>query len=173
VKQGKLRVAVFFGGRSVEHGVSIVTAAQVMGVMDGGRYEVLPVYAAERGDYWLVPEFDVKEFGTLPLNPGPFDGFARAKGGGCWSRKKAGCWRRCTTQDRALSAVDVDVAFSIIHRSHGRRVAPEVSVNGVRGAGAGTGGCCDGQNRGEWHCRHGARWSKGSGSKVVAVGAGA
>jgi D-alanine-D-alanine ligase len=114
---------VFFGGRSVEHGVSIVTAAQVMGVMDGGRYEVLPVYAAERGDYWLVPEFDVKEFGTLPLNPGPFDGFARAKGRRLLVSAEKGrlltAVRNTPGIGERLSAVDVDVAFSIIHGSHG------------------------------------------------------
>jgi D-alanine-D-alanine ligase len=123
VKQGKLRVAVFFGGRSVEHGVSIVTAAQVMGVMDRGRYEVLPVYAAERGDYWLVPEFDVKEFGTLPLNPGPFDAFARSKGKRVLVSAEKGrlltAVRNTPGIGERLSAVDVDVAFSIIHGSHG------------------------------------------------------
>jgi D-alanine-D-alanine ligase len=123
VNQSKLRVAVFFGGRSVEHGVSIVTAAQVMGVMDRSRYEVLPVYAAERGDYWLVPDFDVKEYATLPLNPGPFDAFARSKGRRVLVSAEKG---RLLTAVRStpgigerLSPVDVDVAFSIIHGSHG------------------------------------------------------
>jgi D-alanine-D-alanine ligase len=123
VNQGKLRLAVFFGGRSVEHGVSIVTAAQVMGVMDRARYEVLPVYAAERGDYWLVPEFDVKEFATLPLNPGPFDAFARSKGRRLLVSAEKG---RLLTSVRNTpgigersSPVEVDVAFSIIHGTHG------------------------------------------------------
>jgi D-alanine-D-alanine ligase len=123
VEQKRLRVAVFFGGRSVEHGVSIVTAAQVMGVMDRRRYEVLPVYAAERGDYWLAPEFDVKEFATLPLNPGPFDAFARSKGRRLLVSAEKGrllaAVRSTPGIGERLSAVEVDVAFSIIHGTHG------------------------------------------------------
>jgi len=123
VEQKRLRVAVFFGGRSVEHGVSIVTAAQVMGVMDRRRYEVLPVYAAERGDYWLVPEFDVKEFATLPLNPGPFDALARSKGRRLLVSAEKGrllaAVRSTPGIGERLSAVEVDVAFSIIHGTHG------------------------------------------------------
>src|SRR5690606_6153156 len=76
----KTSVAVFFGGRSVEHGVSIVTAAQVMGSMDRGRYEVLPVYATEGGEFYVVPEFRVADYTGLPLNPQAFDAFARSKG---------------------------------------------------------------------------------------------
>jgi D-alanine-D-alanine ligase len=123
VNQSKLKVAVFFGGRSVEHGVAIVTAAQVMGVMDRARYEVLAVYAAERGDYFLVPEFQVSNYATLPLNPAGFDAFARSKGRKVLVSAEKG---RLLTAVRStpgigerLSPVEVDVAFSIIHGTHG------------------------------------------------------
>ena len=123
VNQKKLRVAVFFGGRSVEHGVSIVTAAQVMGVMDRARYELLPVYAAERGDYWLVPEFQVSDYATLPLVPGPFDAFARGKGRRVLVSAEKGrlltAIRMTPGIGERLSPVEVDVAFSIIHGTHG------------------------------------------------------
>lgn len=123
MSQSQARIAVFFGGRSVEHGVSIVTAAQVMGVIDRSRYEVVPVYAAERGDYWLVPDFRAADFNTLPLNPGPFDAFARSKGRRLLVSAEKG---RLLTAVRStpgigerLSPVEVDVAFSIIHGTHG------------------------------------------------------
>jgi D-alanine-D-alanine ligase len=123
VNQGKLRVAVFFGGRSVEHGVSIVTAAQVMGVMDRARYELLRVYAAERGDYWLVPEFQVSDFATLPLNPAAFDAFARSKGRRLLVSAEKGqllaAVRSTPGIGERLSPVDVDVAFAIVHGTHG------------------------------------------------------
>lgn len=47
----KLSVGVIFGGRSVEHDVSIVTAHQVMAVL-AGRYDVVPIYITREGR-WL------------------------------------------------------------------------------------------------------------------------
>ena len=43
----KLNVAVFFGGESVEHEVSIISAHQAMEAMDKEKYTVLPVYVAK------------------------------------------------------------------------------------------------------------------------------
>ena len=37
------RLAVVFGGRSSEHGVSCLTAANVLRVIDADRYEIVPV----------------------------------------------------------------------------------------------------------------------------------
>lgn len=51
---GKLRVAVVFGGRSVEHDVSIVTAHQVMAVL-GERHDVVPVYVTRSGRWLSSP----------------------------------------------------------------------------------------------------------------------
>ena len=40
----KLNVGVIFGGKSVEHEVSILTAIQAMGHIDKEKYEVIPIY---------------------------------------------------------------------------------------------------------------------------------
>jgi D-alanine-D-alanine ligase len=94
-----------------------------MAVMDRQRYELLPVYAAERGDYFLVPEFQVSDYATLPLNPGPFDAFARAKGRRVLVSAEKGrllsVIRSTPGIGERLSLVEVDVAFSIIHGTHG------------------------------------------------------
>lgn len=47
----KLTVGVVFGGRSVEHDVSIVTAHQVMAALES-RHEVVPIYITREGR-WL------------------------------------------------------------------------------------------------------------------------
>jgi D-alanine-D-alanine ligase len=44
-------VAVAFGGASVEHDVSIITAQQVMAVL-GERHDVVPMYLATDGRWW-------------------------------------------------------------------------------------------------------------------------
>ena len=49
---GKKMIAVFFGGRSPEHDVSVVTALQVMSALDPDTYDVLPVYLAADGTWW-------------------------------------------------------------------------------------------------------------------------
>jgi D-alanine-D-alanine ligase len=49
----KKRVAVFFGGRSPEHDVSVVSGLQAMNAIDQSRYAPFPVYIAPDGE-WLV-----------------------------------------------------------------------------------------------------------------------
>ena len=39
-----IKVGVIFGGESVEHEVSIITAVQAMGFIDQSKYEVIPIY---------------------------------------------------------------------------------------------------------------------------------
>lgn len=48
----KKRVAVFFGGKSFEHDVSILTGLQVMQVLDITKYEPIPVYVDVDGKWW-------------------------------------------------------------------------------------------------------------------------
>lgn len=49
----KKRIAVFFGGRSPEHDVSIVTGLQILQALDRKRYDSFPVYVTPDGA-WLV-----------------------------------------------------------------------------------------------------------------------
>ncbi len=51
---GALNVAVIFGGRSVEHDVSIVTAHQVMAALSE-RHRVVPVYITREGRWLSAP----------------------------------------------------------------------------------------------------------------------
>lgn len=48
----KTTVAVIFGGRSVEHDVSVVTGHQIMRAFDPARYEVVPVYITRDGKWY-------------------------------------------------------------------------------------------------------------------------
>lgn len=51
----KTTVAVIFGGRSVEHDVSIVTGLQIIGALNTERYTVVPVYITRDGK-WFTGE---------------------------------------------------------------------------------------------------------------------
>ncbi|HEX6338711.1 MAG TPA: D-alanine--D-alanine ligase family protein [Jiangellaceae bacterium] len=51
----RIRVAVVFGGRSSEHGISCVTAGSVLRAIDQDRYEVVPVGITMDGRWVLGP----------------------------------------------------------------------------------------------------------------------
>jgi D-alanine-D-alanine ligase len=51
----KIRVAVLFGGRSAEHDVSILSAANVLQAIDRDRFEVVPI-AINRAGRWFLLE---------------------------------------------------------------------------------------------------------------------
>lgn len=45
----KISVAVLFGGKSVEHEISVISAVQAMGYLDKEKYELVPVYITKSG----------------------------------------------------------------------------------------------------------------------------
>ncbi|MBL8161464.1 MAG: D-alanine--D-alanine ligase [Anaerolineae bacterium] len=56
-------VGVIFGGRSVEHDVSIISGHQVMRAFDPERYEVLPIYIDRQGKWFTgEPLRELKNF---------------------------------------------------------------------------------------------------------------
>ncbi len=52
----KLNIAVVFGGRSVEHEISIISALQTMAAMDREKYQIIPVYIAKDGIWYTGKE---------------------------------------------------------------------------------------------------------------------
>ncbi len=49
----KKKIAVFFGGRSPEHDVSVITGLQVLQALDVTLYEPLPVYISTQGNWYI------------------------------------------------------------------------------------------------------------------------
>ncbi len=49
----KIKVGVFFGGKSVEHEVSIISAIQAIGAFDKSKYEIIPIYIAKNNDMYV------------------------------------------------------------------------------------------------------------------------
>ena len=48
----KIKVGVIFGGRSVEHEVSIISALQAMAALDPQKYQPIPIYIAKDGKWY-------------------------------------------------------------------------------------------------------------------------
>ena len=48
----KIKVGVFFGGKSVEHEISIISAVQAMLSLDTEKYDVIPVYMTKDNKFY-------------------------------------------------------------------------------------------------------------------------
>ena len=48
----KIKVGVVFGGKTVEHEVSIITALQAMNKMDREKYDIIPIYITKSGEWY-------------------------------------------------------------------------------------------------------------------------
>lgn len=58
----KKNLAVLFGGRSVEHEISVITALQLINVIDVTQYEIIPVYIAQTGRWYVGDNLLDKNF---------------------------------------------------------------------------------------------------------------
>ena len=48
----KIKLGVIFGGISVEHEISIITAIQAMNNIDAVKYDIIPIYIAKDGTWY-------------------------------------------------------------------------------------------------------------------------
>jgi D-alanine-D-alanine ligase len=66
---GRIRVAVVYGGRSSEHGISVVSAGSLLAALDPDKYDVVPVGITPSGQWMLTdasPESLQIDGRTLP-----------------------------------------------------------------------------------------------------------
>jgi D-alanine-D-alanine ligase len=52
----KTKIGVFFGGPSVEHEISVISALQAIAALDSDKYEATPVYITKQGRWYTGPE---------------------------------------------------------------------------------------------------------------------
>lgn len=59
----KINVGVFFGGRSTEHEISVISASQAMHAINRDKYDVTPIYISKQG-HWYTGDalFDVANY---------------------------------------------------------------------------------------------------------------
>ena len=48
----KTNIAVFFGGRSVEHEISVISALQAINAFDKEKYNIIPIYISKQGRWY-------------------------------------------------------------------------------------------------------------------------
>ena len=63
----KTNIACFYGCRSVEHEVSIISAVQAMRAINREKYDVTPVYVTKEGEMYTSDAlFTIEEYRNLP-----------------------------------------------------------------------------------------------------------
>ncbi len=117
-ESGKLRIAVLFGGRSVEHEVSIISALQAVQNMDTDKYIITPLYMTKDASMYVGEDIGkIESYKDIPallarstrvifvheadgvyLTPYP------AKKGGLFGKK-----------DAYSDPIPVDLVFPVVH----------------------------------------------------------
>lgn len=112
----KTRIAVFLGGRSPEHDVSVVTGLQALAALDQSRFDAFVVYVTPQGDWLIGPGLEERR-NYLPdtqlrakLTEVTLD--ITASGGGRLLPRKTGLFSR-------RPPVEFDVALLAFHGSGG------------------------------------------------------
>lgn len=104
----KIKVGVIFGGSTVEHEISIISAVQAMNFMDKDKYEIIPIYVDKNKDWYtghMLTDIEVYQ---------DFDNLKRyakkvtlVKKGGQFFLQSLGFWKR--------NLAEIDIAFPIVH----------------------------------------------------------
>ena len=50
----KIRIAMLWGGKTVEHEVSVISGIQALMAMDTDKYECIPMYMTKDNDMYIV-----------------------------------------------------------------------------------------------------------------------
>ena len=107
----KINVAFFYGCRSVEHEVSIISAVQAMHAIDREKYEIIPVYVAKEGEMYTGDMlFEIEKYRNLPelLKKCTKVDFARENGNVVMKYENSGLFSK-------KKSVNIDVAFPVVH----------------------------------------------------------
>lgn len=63
----KTTIGVFFGGRSTEHEISVISASQAMHAINAEKYEVVPIYISKQGKWYTGKALlDIHNYRNIP-----------------------------------------------------------------------------------------------------------
>ena len=105
----KIKVGVIFGGETVEHEVSIISAIQAMNKMDEEKYEIIPIYITKDREWYtgdMLKDIDVYQDLDLIKRYG-VNVVLYYKNGSYVLQKKNGLFKR--------NVKEIDIAFPIVH----------------------------------------------------------
>ncbi|MEU1085748.1 D-alanine--D-alanine ligase family protein [Streptomyces sp. NPDC005576] len=146
----KPRVAVVFGGRSSEHGISVVTAGAVLKAIDRTVYDVLPIGITKDGR-WALTGDDPARMAITDRQVPDVDALAESEKGGVVLSVDPGSREVVLNEPgsvpRALG--EVDVVFPVLHGPYGEDGTLQglLELSGVPYVGAGVLASAVGQDK--------------------------
>jgi D-alanine-D-alanine ligase len=116
----KPRVAVVFGGRSSEHGVSVVTAGAILRAIDRTKYDVLPIGITKDGR-WALTADDPERMAIADRRHPSVDQLAEAVEGSVLLPVDPGNREVVYAEPGSVPKVlgEVDVVFPMLHGPYG------------------------------------------------------
>ncbi len=111
----KTNIGVFFGGRSTEHEISVISASQAMNAIDRTAYDVTPVYISKQGR-WYTGEalMDVKNYRDIKALLARCDEVYMATAYGDYN-----LYRRNKKMFGSPVAAKLDVVIPVLHGMNG------------------------------------------------------
>ena len=105
----KIRLGVIFGGETVEHEVSIISAIQAMNKMDQEKYEIIPIYITKDREWYTGDMLkDIEFYQDLSLIKRYTENVVLYCDNGRYVlQKKGGLFKRVVKE--------IDIAFPIVH----------------------------------------------------------
>lgn len=103
----RLRIAVLFGGRSAEHDVSVLSAANVMRALDPAKYDAVPVFVTREGQ-WMLSSFEDRAL-TQPASGTEL----------CLVPGGQGRVMAIPPEGAVYELLKIDVLFPVLHGLHG------------------------------------------------------
>jgi D-alanine-D-alanine ligase len=107
---GRQRLGLIFGGRSVEHEVSVVSAQHVIAAADPTRFEVVPIGVTKEG-LWLTPAETASQLAKPDV---PFKKRLSSPSGPPSPQAERGLGGEVL-----VSLQSLDVVFPLVHGTHG------------------------------------------------------
>jgi len=115
----RTNVGVFFGGRSVEHEISVISALQAINAFDKSKYNIVPIYISKQGRWFTGPlTLDIRNYKDMKdlcerseevfMRPeyGDYNLYRANLGGGFFSKKNP-------------IYEELHVVIPVLHGSHG------------------------------------------------------
>ena len=103
-----IKVGVIFGGESVEHEVSIISAVQAMNKMDNDKYDIIPIYIAKNGEWYTgAPLREIDTYKDMELLKRYTKNVVLYKKGNRFVLQSKGIFKKVVN--------DVDIIFPVVH----------------------------------------------------------
>lgn len=107
----KINLAVIFGGKSVEHEVSVISAVQAMASMNKEKYNIIPIYMTKANEFYTGEKlFDINSYRDIPTLLKECTECIMLRSGG-----KVQLIRQKAKKFGSNLISEIDIAFPIVH----------------------------------------------------------